>query len=110
MSASHFCKSCCPHPKSLSRGERDFESGSLLPSGEGLGMRASMICTNGMHSAAIYQQTDHSNSMSNGLLILFENLSFFMRFKVSINFWNYNGFTQSSRSMSVDANRLGSFK
>ena len=30
-----------PHPKSLSLRERDFESGSLLPEGEGLGMRAS---------------------------------------------------------------------
>jgi hypothetical protein len=30
----------CPHPKSLSLGERDFESSSLLPQGEGLGMRA----------------------------------------------------------------------
>ena len=29
-----------PHPKSLSPGERDFDSGSLLPRGEGLGMRA----------------------------------------------------------------------
>jgi cobyrinic acid a,c-diamide synthase len=29
-----------PHPKSLSPRERDFESGSLLPEGEGLGMRA----------------------------------------------------------------------
>jgi|GEM_PF-3152793 len=29
-----------PHPKSLSLRERDFESGSLLPQGEGLGMRA----------------------------------------------------------------------
>jgi hypothetical protein len=29
-----------PHPKSLSLGERDFESCSLLPLGEGLGMRA----------------------------------------------------------------------
>jgi len=30
----------CPHPKSLSLRERDFKSGSLLPEGEGLGMRA----------------------------------------------------------------------
>jgi hypothetical protein len=29
----------CPHPKSLSLGERDFESCSLLLAGEGLGMR-----------------------------------------------------------------------
>ncbi|MEL6263547.1 MAG: amino acid adenylation domain-containing protein [Cyanobacteria bacterium J06626_6] len=29
-----------PHPKSLSQRERDFRSDSLLPSGEGLGMRA----------------------------------------------------------------------
>jgi hypothetical protein len=29
-----------PHPKSLSLRERNFESGSLLPWGEGLGMRA----------------------------------------------------------------------
>jgi Anti-sigma-K factor rskA len=29
-----------PHPKSLSLRERDFNSGSLLPEGEGLGMRA----------------------------------------------------------------------
>ena len=29
-----------PHPKSLSLREKDFESGSLLPQGEGLGMRA----------------------------------------------------------------------
>jgi hypothetical protein len=35
-----------PHPKSLSRGERDFESCSLLPQGEGLGMRA-RVCSNG---------------------------------------------------------------
>ncbi len=32
-----------PHPKSLSLRERDFESGSLLPEGEGLGMRASNL-------------------------------------------------------------------
>ena len=29
-----------PHPKYLSLGERDFDSFSLLPQGEGLGMRA----------------------------------------------------------------------
>jgi hypothetical protein len=38
MGASHFLND--PHPKSLSLRERDFESGSLLPQGEGLGMRA----------------------------------------------------------------------
>jgi hypothetical protein len=36
-----FDSAFCPHPKSLSLGERDFESCSLLPKGEGLGMRAS---------------------------------------------------------------------
>jgi len=39
--ASHFFSVAnCPHPKSLSLRERDFKSGSLLPQGEGLGMRA----------------------------------------------------------------------
>jgi hypothetical protein len=39
-----FLATISPHPKSLSRGERDFESCSLLPSGEGLGMRA-RVCS-----------------------------------------------------------------
>jgi hypothetical protein len=42
-----FSDAFCPHPKSLSPRERDFElcsleSCSLLPQGEGLGMRANM--------------------------------------------------------------------
>ena len=37
-----FARCCRPIPKSLSRWERDFEFGSLLLSGEGLGMRGAV--------------------------------------------------------------------
>ena len=43
MGDGRWDRRSCPHPKSLSLRERDFESGSLLPEGEGLGMRATNL-------------------------------------------------------------------
>jgi len=50
-----------PHPKSLSLRERDFESGSLLPEGEGLGMRAVNLRKKKWDAPLTDSRSGHSN-------------------------------------------------